>query len=592
MNSVREFLEALWGLYSSDRPLYFEIFCIGRDGRRIIKFFESPMEAARWFEEHRKELGNYHVYFGVLPRIRKPEKGRGSSSDVDRGLWLWADLDFKKSFESLDDVPVPDEAKKVVLEQGCWFEELEDHALKAVYREGDKWVYVERPRLSEVLERIRNLIGAEPTIVVDSGNGYHLYFKLVYEVDAKKLGKLESLIVDILGADKQSKDLARVLRLPDSVNPRIGRAVSVILWNPGAEVDPEELLKRLEEARSRREEYTTYTISSKQLRELNDSEVLEIKELLKEAYVPGQRQFLCLYLSGWAAKARIHPVSVAKIIKMLHEETGDTDRLQERLSTVVYSYKKAGLWSQEIEESMKQLLSQWGIERVSGLESLISEREIKGKSGLQEILEASLGEERALEIIRKIEEIFGAASPFRDSVFELLDYEKQLYAVANLRKLVIARARRTDSGIKYKERIAPVAPTRVVVYRNPLGGVTKYEITFEGQTLRKPLVIGPATIEDIVSRLRAEGLVYHPRLIEGVLNAIVQGYIRKGRAEIKEEIESPGFYLVDGKPIAVRWKIKEVSKEELEDALTLLNELAGIWFEHAIDRFATVVKWG
>jgi len=80
----------------------------------------------------------------------------------------------------------------------------------------------------------------------------------------------------------------------------------------------------------------------------------------------------------------------------------------------------------------------------------------------------------ALEIIRRVEEILGVSSPYRDSVIEILDYEKQLYAVANLRKLVVVRARRETEGLRYKEKVATGAPTHVEVYVNPLGGVVKY----------------------------------------------------------------------------------------------------------------------
>ena len=81
------------------------------------------------------------------------------------------------------------------------------------------------------------------------------------------------------------------------------------------------------------------------------------------------------------------------------------------------------------------------------------------------------------------------------------------------------------------------------------------------------------------------------RLVNDVVPALFEGYIRKGRAEIKEELEAPGFYLVDGKIVAVRWEPREVSREELREALLLLDELATKWFDYAIDRFATKLKW-
>ena len=325
-----------------------------------------------------------------------------------------------------------------------------------------------------------------------------------------------------------------------------------------------------------------------QLRELTDSDIIEIKELLKEAYKPGARQYIWLFLSGWAAKAGVSPISVAKILKMLYEETGDSDPLKTRASAIVYSYKKAGIDLSPYASQFEELL---GV-KPYGLEREIDEEAVKGKTGLQEVLEEALGEERALEVIRSIEEVFNAASPYRDSVLEILDYEKQLYAVANLRKLIVVRARRDGDRVVYKERVTIGAPTEVVVYINPIGGVTKYRVKWETATRPKPLEIGPALLGEIVDRLRAEGLVLNSRLVEDVLAAVIEGFIRRGKATIRTEIESPGFYIVEGKLQAVRVEVREPSLEELREALLLLNELATNWFKHALDRFVFVVKWG
>jgi len=355
------------------------------------------------------------------------------------------------------------------------------------------------------------------------------------------------------------------------------------------EAEVEAILKELGFLRERVEAAEAEKAEKVILRELSDSDILRVKDLLKPAYEPGVRQFIWLYLSGWGAKARVSPVSIAKILKMLYEETGDTDSIKTRASAIVYSYKKAGIDLAPYAEQLKQI---FGVDNIYGLEREISENEVKGKTGLQEILEQSLGEEKALEVIRQIEEVFGVASPFKDSVFEILDYEKQLYAVANLRKLVVVRARRDSDRIIYKERVFIGAPVEVTVYINPIGGVTKYQVKWEATTRPKPLIIGPALLEEIVDRLRAEGLVVNRRLAEDVLTAIVEGFIRKGKATIRKEIDATGFFIVDGKLIASGYKVEDPYKEELREALTLLNELANVWFSHAIERFATVIKWG
>ncbi|MEM4675980.1 MAG: hypothetical protein QXM12_06805, partial [Nitrososphaerota archaeon] len=458
-------------------------------------------------------------------------------------------------------------------------------ALECYYTESGKVVHVRRPPLSQVLEDVKNKLGLEPWFIVDSGAGYHLYFKLSYEVDASVLKRLESWLVDKLGGDPQAKDLARILRLPGSVNPRTQRLVQVVYYG-SEEVDPEKLLEKIET--EKRETRLRETPRTQALRELSDSEILRIVDMLKEAYKPGYRQFLVLYLSGWLAKARVSPLSVVKIVKHLYESTGDTDPIKTRLSAIVYSYKKAGI---DVDAYSSDIEALTGV-KPYGLEREISEEAVKGKTGLQEILEAVLGEDRALAVIHELSEILQTLSPYRDSIIELMDYEKQLYAVANLRKLIIARAKRENNTLVYKERVAVVCPTRVVVYYNPIGGITKYEVTVEGATLQRPLTIGPALIDEIAERLALEGVVYHRRLLVDVLSAVVQAYIRKGKAEVKTEIESPGFYLVDGKLVSVKYDVESIDRDRLKQALQLLDELAEAWFKHVQDKFSTIVKWG
>ncbi|MEM4448204.1 MAG: hypothetical protein QW219_02180 [Fervidicoccaceae archaeon] len=350
-------------------------------------------------------------------------------------------------------------------------------------------------------------------------------------------------------------------------------------------MDPEALLQRVE---AERLEAPREKPAKQGLRELSDSEVLRIVDLLKDAYKPGFRQILVLYLSGWLAKARVSPLSAVKLVKHLYESTGDTDPLKTRLSAVVYSYKKAGI---DVDQYATEIENVTGV-KPYGLEREINEEEVKGRSGLQEVLESTLGEDRALAVIHELSEILQTLSPYRDSIIELLDYEKQLYAVANLRKLVIVRAKKKDNTLVYKERVAVACPTRVVVYSNPIGGVTKYEVTVEGATLQRPLVVGPALVDEIADRLAIEGLVYHRRLIYDTLSAIIQAFIRKGKAEVKTEIEAPGFYLVQDKIASVKYNVENIDVDRLKQALALLNELSEVWFKHVQDKFSTVVKWG
>ncbi|MFY9868853.1 MAG: hypothetical protein WAK17_03970 [Candidatus Nitrosopolaris sp.] len=47
--------------------------------------------------------------------------------------------------------------------------------------------------------------------------------------------------------------------------------------------------------------------------------------------------------------------------------------------------------------------------------------------------------------------------------------------------------------------------------------------------------------------MKSNGYVYDFRAAEKVLPAVLHGYFRDNKMEIRSELETPGFYLIDGK---------------------------------------------
>ena len=116
------------------------------------------------------------VFFGVLPRHRKG----GTKADVAAGMAAWVDIDFK-------DVS-------------------EDDAIK---------------RLGEL---------PQPSIIVRSGHGFHIYWLMREATDPMELEGLSRRITYAIGADK-CHDCTRILRLPGTRNLKEG-------WKDGAFVSP------------------------------------------------------------------------------------------------------------------------------------------------------------------------------------------------------------------------------------------------------------------------------------------------------------------------------------------------------------------
>ncbi len=132
----------------------------------------------------------FHVYFGVCPRNR-----REGTKDAVRLVWcLWADVDAKLF-------------------------------------PGGK---------AEALKRLREF-PLPPTAIVDSGHGFHLYWRLkepeeiTGPEDVARLEAYLKALTHALGADPSAAELARILRLPGTLNlkdPSAPLPVTVVELEP------------------------------------------------------------------------------------------------------------------------------------------------------------------------------------------------------------------------------------------------------------------------------------------------------------------------------------------------------------------------
>jgi len=327
----------------------------------------------------------------------------------------------------------------------------------------------------ELYEKFKDI---ETFTIKTAKKGYHLYFfSKVYPERKIRVG---GLAVDVLGGasycvippsavdnipyevikDVPILEVEDVLRL---VYESLG--IKQEEETKPAETKKEKEKQKGEEVKPKEEEKQK---EERKLRELSDGEILEIKELLKEAYREGNRQSLWMYLSGWGAKAGIKAESIAKILKMLYDEKDDGD-IRQRASAIIHSYSKSNL-RVDLQKLSKVLNVDLHLHIPEG-----GGGKVRGKSGLLEILEETYSEERALEIIRRLEEIFNTSSPVQGAVFEILNYAKQTFAVANFKRQTIGVAQRvanTEKGeipkIVYKEEVINAVPTHVEVIISPI----------------------------------------------------------------------------------------------------------------------------
>ena len=584
--NYKNFLYSLWGLYSSSQKLYYEIFIL-KNGKPRVLFFSDVDSAIAWLDDNLQKFNDADVYCGVLPRSRIKEKGkRGSEEDVERGLYLWVDLDYKKEMTKDEFERFLKKANRtdIDINKDIWYEEHKDHIVIGFYKKEDKYVVFTRPSLSYVLEKVKKTIGIEPSIVVDSGNGYHLYFKLKYDIDAKRLKKLEKALVEALGGDQNATDLARVLRLPGSTNQRTGRKCNIILYNIN-EYDPAELEKVLnveeqsKEAEINDDKKEEKGHEVKHERELTNNQILEIVKILEPVYRVGARHEIILYLTGWLYKARISYKSAETLIKAICD-----------------TYK-----DEECEDRFYTLRDTYGINKTPREMRLKDQgKGLKTKTGLFDwiVNKARVAdEETALGIIKKLEEILETPEPNLSVIIEKMNYEKEIYAIVNFRKCEVLTAMRRKDGdgndrLIYKDRVILGCPELITAIMTPFSQIIKYDLVWNIPIQKRKLTLENVTVDEILAYLKANGLVLKKYQAEDVLNAVLNAMLRKGLAEVKTGFDSPGFYWDKGKLIANKVEVKEPNAQELKEALGLLNELVNVWFANIKEQFVTVLKIG
>ncbi|MDR4512335.1 MAG: hypothetical protein MRJ93_11605 [Nitrososphaeraceae archaeon] len=146
-------------------------------------------------------------------------------------------------------------------------------------------------------------------------------------------------------------------------------------------------------------------------------------------------------------------------------------------------------------------------------------------------------------------------------------------------------------SLHFSRIVIGAIPAEVILNKNPLGFFEhKYTIRFITQT-NESFTIGPKTIEEIVTYLKDRSYIYLTTKATEVLSIVIIAFEKSRRLVVKNEIDTPGFYLVDGK-IRYSKKMKNNHKPD-NDKIIKCCELLDLIYNKSKrkDAFATVIKW-
>lgn len=306
--SAKEFLSLLWG----EQEGVAELYTIPPDGPHIAYGFTYPQSLDAFIDACARHNGKANVHMGVC--LRKPgtkigwdgaakKARRGTVEDVLSACAVWVDLDFKKT--------------------------PREHALPIV-----------------------KSFPLQPSIVVLSGGGVHLYWLLSEPATGDALARVKPInkaLVAALSADPECVDLPRVFRLPGTLNvkysPPVPCKFSEPAWHPerryhlsdfdflspeepAREVPPPETTPVQEPETGRPETFV----------ELTPQKLDRIIKLLKTLWTSGWRHEMALDVSGAMAHAGVAQASTERVVRAVSDAmNGDTEA---RLRDVADTYKR------------------------------------------------------------------------------------------------------------------------------------------------------------------------------------------------------------------------------------------------------------
>lgn len=311
--SEENFLRAIWG----EATGYAELTSITREGTVKSFGFTYPDSLTSLIDAAKRHNEHANIYMGVCLRRetwpRKNSKGvmefRGTEENTLSAGVVWAEFDFSDQGHKGKTV-TSDEARKA----------LKEFPLK-------------------------------PSIVIRSGGGIQVYWLLkepVIGTDLSKIKAINKAVAKLTGADPSATDLARILRIPWTMNLKYDptRRVEISFWRPEYRyaIDDFDFLALEKEAATHSVAVSSEAVpnNSKYARKLPDTDLdadtcSKVGKLFAEVWYEGWRHEMALCVSGWLAFSGISLESAKAIIGEASTVVkGNTDK---RLKDVEDTYR-------------------------------------------------------------------------------------------------------------------------------------------------------------------------------------------------------------------------------------------------------------
>ena len=380
------------------------------------------------------------------------------------------------------------------------------------------------------------------TWVVETGKGYHIYFRTPKPVGCRSF---RDIGVDIRGE-------GGYVLAPPSVHPS-GKEYTF-------KTDPEEndiyLLSEWELEKILSIFERKKKIEPKSAQKLTESQIEQIVRVLLPYWQEGRRHHLALMLAGlfyWHGYPRDDAVAVVHRIATQAKD----DELEDRIRAVVETYERAN--SKNI--AYKTWLEEAGI-KGDEFDRLVLQ--------LLEIVEGNFVAGNGRLTVRK-------------------SYNTLI--VADYRRSIIKELRiRRNGEIVLSDTIATAVPYKVTVIQTEDSELLK--VLFK--TPEGTILSFEGSIEDVVGQLRKNTVrVTSRRKAEDALSLLISKMIQIGWCEVVRGDKVIGLVLNDGELVAVDYDMELPTPLEVKEALEVLNRFVDLsrFNESRVRKLAKLIKW-
>ncbi|MHC1599953.1 MAG: ATP-binding protein [Candidatus Methanospirareceae archaeon] len=540
----------------------------------------------------KKSEAVYDVYVGVFPRKQKKQKGGGRKEDVvDEVYFLFIDIDDKKTMK---------EEELAEFLKGAEIRQKDDILERIIFVKNSR-TYISYKKDNNYVvcdvtlpdpRDIEQKLGLKPYLVVYSGGGYHIYFRLSDPIPKEEAAQLlKSLVRKAnkvgIPADPKSADIARILRVAGTVNMKNCMITEIKYYCPDAVNDVDEVRQALKieeqaaEAVEQRETAEEKETSGK-FRELKESQKHSIVEAFLKVWRTGARHNLTMFLAGSLAWRKVDPDICFEIVQRICKSSGDPE-LSDRLRAVADTYLAMYKDDEEKKEYILTVAKKYG---VSASQRNVN---IASKQYLEKALESGdITETEAEELLSVINETLSITPP-GFSFWTLISRKRQQYIVNDLRAKEIADGYKGEDGrIQKDRRIIAAALQDLRVIDDIATSERYYVATFV--TKKETFTVTCRDVDEIVAHLRRRALVVSQARAEDALSALISAMINYDRAKKEKTATRRGFFIDDDRIIANGIET-DFDEEKLREAVIFLRNIVEDWFSSSKEQAATIIRW-